>query len=55
MVVGDGKYWKHNDTYLGRYLSFRLIGPQHDPEPEFTFEHGIISGLGLKFTEVPCT
>ena len=55
MVVGDGKFWKHNDRYLGRYFGFRLIGQAHDPEPEYTFEHGVISGLGLKFTEVEPT
>ncbi len=54
LVKGDSKCWKHNGKYLGKYLSFNLIGRSYDPDPEYTFEHGVVSGLGLKFTEVPC-
>jgi hypothetical protein len=53
LVVGDGKYWKHKGKYMGRYLSFKLIGRPYDPDPEYTFENGVVSDLGLKFTEVP--
>jgi hypothetical protein len=54
LVVGDGKCWEHKGTYMGKYTSFRLVGRPYDPDPEYTFENGIVSGLGLKFTEVPC-
>jgi hypothetical protein len=53
LVIGDGKCWQHKGQYLGKYLSFRLVGNPNDPDPEYTFEHGIVSSLGLKFTEVP--
>ena len=39
---------------MGKLKSFKLIGRVYDPDPEYTFEKGIVSGLGLKFTEVPC-
>ena len=53
LVIGDGKCWMHGQKYMGKYLSFKLVGASHDPYPEYTFEHGTVSGLGLKFTEVP--
>lgn len=53
LVVGDGKCWKHKGKYMGKYLSFNLIGRTHDPDPEYTFEYGVVSDFGLKFTEVP--
>lgn len=52
LAIGDDKYWKHKGKYLGKYLSFKLVGRAHDPDPEYTFEHGVVSGLGLKFTQV---
>lgn len=54
LVVGDGKCWKHKGKYMGKYLKFQLVGRSYDPDPEYTFEHGVVSDLGLKFTEVPC-
>jgi hypothetical protein len=54
LVVGDGNCWTHNRKYMGKYLSFKLVGQNHDPDPEYTFEKGVVSGLGLKFTEVKC-
>ena len=51
--MGDNKCWEHKGTYLGKYLRFELIGRIYDPDPEYTFEHGVVSGLGLKFREVP--
>ena len=51
LVLGSG-YWSHGGKYLGRYLSFKLIGRIYDPDPEYTFEHGVVSGLDLKFTQV---
>jgi hypothetical protein len=39
---------------MGQLKSFKLIGRVYDPDPEYTFEKGKVSGLGLKFTEVPC-
>ena len=53
LLIGDGKYWKHKGKYMGKYLSFKLVGAIHDPDPEYTFEKGVVSNLGLKFTEVP--
>lgn len=53
-TVGDGKCWSHNGKYMGKYLSFKLIGRPYDPDPEYIFEHSVVSGLGLKFTEVNC-
>ena len=52
LVIGDGKYWSHKGKYMGKYLSFKLVGRVYDPDPEYTFEHGTVSDLGLKFTEV---
>jgi len=52
LVIGDGKCWKHKKQYLGKYLKFKLVGRPNDPDPEYTFEHGVVSDLGLKFTEV---
>ena len=52
--VGDGKCWSHDGNYMGKLKSFKLIGRVYDPDPEYTFEKGKVSGLGLKFTEVPC-
>jgi len=52
LVIGDGKCWSHNGKYMGKYLAFKLVGRVYDPDPEYTFEHGIVSDLGLKFTEV---
>lgn len=54
LVIGDGKCWKHKGKYMGKYLSFKLVGRPYDPDPEYTFENGVESDLGLKFTEVPC-
>lgn len=54
LVVNDGKCWKHKGKYMGKYLSFRLVGRTYDPDPEYTFENGVVSDLGLKFTEVKC-
>jgi len=54
LQVGDGKCWSHDGKYMGKLKSFKLIGRVYDPDPEYTFEKGIVSGLGLKFTEVPC-
>jgi len=39
---------------MGKYLRFELVGRPYDPDPEYTFENGVVSDLGLKFTEVPC-
>jgi len=52
LVLNDGKCWSHGGKYLGKYLSFALVGRVYDPDPEYTFEKGVITGLGLKFTEV---
>jgi hypothetical protein len=52
LVIGDGKCWSHKGKYMGKYLSFKLVGRVYDPDPEYTFEHGTVSDLGLKFTEV---
>jgi hypothetical protein len=54
LKVGDGKCWSHDGKYMGKLKSFNLIGRVYDPDPEYTFEKGIVSGLGLKFTEVQC-
>jgi hypothetical protein len=54
LQVGDGKCWTHNGKYMGKLKSFKLIGRVYDPDPEYTFEKGKVTGLGLKFTEVPC-
>ena len=54
LKLGDGKCWKHNEKYMGKLKSFKLIGRVYDPDPEYTFEKGKVIGLGLKFTEVPC-
>ena len=54
LLIGDGKYWNHKGKYMGKYVSFNLVGLDHDPDPEYTFEKGVVSGLDLKFTEVPC-
>ena len=54
LVIGDGKCWKHKGKYMGKYLRFELIGRPYDPDPEYTFEYGVVSDLGLKFTEVLC-
>ena len=51
LVLGSG-YWSHEGKYLGKYLSFKLIGREYDPDPEYTFEYGVVSGLGVKFTQV---
>ena len=48
-----GNYYSHKGIYMGKYLSFKLVGRPYDPNPEYTFEHGILSDLGLMFTEVP--
>ena len=47
-----GKYYSHKDKYMGKYLSFKLVGRAYDPDPEYTFEHGTVADLGLMFTEV---
>lgn len=47
-----GKYYSHKDMYMGKYLSFKLVGRPYDPDPEYTFEHGVVADLGLMFTEV---
>ena len=54
LQVGDGKCWSHDGKYMGKLKSFKLIGRVYDPDPEYTFEKGKVTGLGLKFTEVPC-
>jgi hypothetical protein len=54
LVIGDGKCWKHMGKYMGKYIKFDLIGRTHDPDPEYTFENGVVSGFGIKFTEVSC-
>jgi hypothetical protein len=54
LVEKDGKCWSHKGKYMGKYLSFKLVGRAYDPDPEYTFEHGVVSDLGLKFTEVKC-
>jgi len=54
LQVGDGKCWNHDGKYMGKLKSFKLIGRVYDPDPEYTFEKGKVTGLGLKFTEVPC-
>jgi hypothetical protein len=46
--------WSHKGVYLGAFQSFRLIGNPRDPDPEYTFENGRVSGLGLAFTRVEC-
>lgn len=48
------KCWSHAGSYLGKYKGFKLVGQAHDPDPEWEFEKGKVSGLGLLFTEVPC-
>ena len=53
LKIGDGKCWSHNGIYMGKYLSVKYVGKRHDPDPEYTFEHGSAMGLGLNFTEVP--
>jgi hypothetical protein len=53
LVIGDGKCWSHKGKYMGKYLNYKLIGRVYDLDPEYTFEHGTVSDLGLKFTEVP--
>jgi hypothetical protein len=53
LQVGDGKCWSHDGKYMGKLKSFKLIGRVYDPDPEYTFEKGKVTGLGLKFTEVP--
>ena len=52
LIIGDGKCWQHKGQYLGKYLSFKLVGRPNDPDPEYTFEYGVVCDLGLKFTEV---
>ena len=52
LLLGDGTCWTHNGIYLGKFVQFKLIGLAHDPDPEYTFEKGIVSGLGLKFTAI---
>ena len=47
-----GKYYSHKGKYMGKYLSFKLVGRVYDPDPEYTFEHGVVADLGLMFTEV---
>lgn len=54
LVANDGKCWKHKGKYMGKYLSFKLTGRPYDPDPEYTFENGVVCNIGLKFTEVPC-
>jgi hypothetical protein len=54
LIIGDGKCWKHMGKYLGKYIRFELVGRMYDPDPEYTFENGVVYGLGMKFTEVPC-
>jgi len=47
-----GKYYSHKGKYMGKYLSFKLVGRAYDPDPEYTFEKGAVADLGLMFTEV---
>jgi len=47
-----GKCYSHAGKYMGVYLSFKLVGRVYDPDPEYTFENGVVDGLGLKFTFV---
>ena len=53
LVVGDGRYWRYKGKYMGRLLGYRLIGRVYDPDTEYRFEYGTVSGIGLKFTEIP--
>ena len=39
---------------MGKLIKYGLVGAEHDKDPEYTFEHGTLSDLGLKFTEVAC-
>jgi hypothetical protein len=52
LVVGDGRYWRHQGKYMGQLIGYQLIGRPYDPDAEFRFEYGTVSGLGLKFTEI---
>lgn len=54
LVIRDGKCWSHKGKYLGSYTRFGLTGNPHDPDPEYTFDEGVVSGLGMMFTEVEC-
>ena len=47
-----GKYYSHKGKYMGKYLSFQLVGRAYDPDPEYTFEKGVLTDLGLMFTEI---
>ncbi len=51
-LIVIGKYYSHKGAYMGKYLSFKLIGRVYDMDPEYTFEHGVVADLGLMFTEV---
>jgi len=52
LIIGDGRCWSHKQKYLGKYLRFQLVGRVYDPDPEYTFENGTVTGLNVKFTEV---
>lgn len=50
----EGRCWRHKGVYLGKYINFKLVGARHDPDPHYTFEKGIHTGLGLLFSHVAC-
>lgn len=40
--------------YMGRYDNMKLVGRAYDPDPEYTFELGVETGLHLRYTRVAC-
>jgi len=50
----DGKCWEYKGKYMGKYLELKMVGQEHDPDPQYKFENGYVTGLGESVTEVTC-
>ena len=54
LVRNDGKCWSHKGKYLGKHTDLTYTGRNYDRDNVYHFENGTVTGLGLKFKEVPC-
>ena len=54
LIKGDGKTWSHNGKYMGEFFGWKREN-ENRPDTDIicTFEKGLITGLALKFTELP--
>jgi len=52
--LDETKCWTHKKKYLGKYKSHAMVGRVFDQDHQYTFENGVVTGVGLKFTETAC-